>query len=136
MGEVGIGAGKVRFWELGREIPMRGFSWRAKASELYTLLMKILNWAVTVSLFNPYPVWKRPGSVAVSRSSGAVKQESGVSDEKRAFLEEFGGVYGYPGSSSPIDKLRATEFARLDGTWCSFLTLVEAYPSFALEFSS
>jgi hypothetical protein len=95
---------------------MRGFGWRARASELYTLLMRILNWAVTLSLFNPYPEWKRPGSVAVSRSSEAVKQGSGVRDEKRAFLEKFGGVYGYPDSSSPIDKLRATEFARLNGT--------------------
>lgn len=94
---------------------MRGVSWRAKASELCTVLMGILSWAVTLSLFNPYPVWKRPGSVAVRKRTEAVKQESGVSDEKRAFLEKFGGVYGYPESSSPIDKLRATEFARLNG---------------------
>lgn len=44
-----------------------------------------------------------------------MKQGSGVRAEKRAFLEKFGGVYGYPDSSSPIDKLRATEFARLNG---------------------
>ena len=100
--------------------PMRGGLWRAKAGELYSLLMRILNWAVTLSLFNPHPVWERAGAGSVvvasgTRRSEAVRQESGVSDEKRDFLDKFGGVYGYPKGSTPIDKLRAAEFARLNG---------------------
>ncbi|KAG0579095.1 hypothetical protein KC19_4G072700 [Ceratodon purpureus] len=95
---------------------MRGVSWRGKVSAFVALVMRMLNWAVTVSLLEPYPAWKRPGSVVAGRRSGeAVKSESGVSEEKRVFLEKFGGVYGYPGSSCPIDKLRAAEFSRLNG---------------------
>lgn len=90
---------------------MRGFSWRAKGSELYTLLLQILSWAVSLSLFNPDPV----SSTRPTKRGEAVKHETVVSDEKRAFLENFGGVYGYPDSACPIDKLRASEFPRLNG---------------------
>lgn len=85
-------------------------------------LVPILNWSFTLSFFHASPVWKRLGSHAVAseseseaRRGEAVEQASGVSDEKRVFLEIFGEVYGYPESSCPIDKLRATEFARLNG---------------------
>lgn len=90
---------------------MRGVSWRAKASELYTLLLRILNWAVSLSLFNPDPVWQRQ-RVRGSKRGEPVKV---VSEEKRAFLETFGGLYGYPDTACPIDKLRASEFPRLNG---------------------
>lgn len=119
-GELGLGiSGFVsEFWawrnwssNFDRIGTMRGFSWRAKGSELYTLLLQILSWAVSLSLFNPDPV----SSTRPTKRGEAVKHETVVSDEKRAFLENFGGVYGYPDSACPIDKLRASEFPRLNG---------------------
>jgi len=71
-----------------------------------------LNWAVSLSLLNPDPVWKRQRAVSGNKRGEAVKV---VSEEKRAFLEEFGAIYGYPDGAFPIDKLRASEFPRLNG---------------------
>lgn len=50
------------------------------------------------------------------RSSSKSQAVKLVCQEKQAFLDQFAGVYGYSDTAWPINKLRASEFPRLNGT--------------------
>ena len=97
---------KIGFRAMGR------FFWEEKASEIGLLLHRALNWLrVIFGLLGLTQILQLlKGTYASVKPEAEEKCEA-----KKSFLEKFGDVYGYPGTAFPIDKLRATEFARLNG---------------------
>lgn len=43
-----------------------------------------------------------------------------MDEHKQAFLNDYGGLYGYPNSPKSIDQIQASEFKRLDGLFLFF----------------
>lgn len=89
---------------------MGRFFWEEKASELCLFLHWALNWIRVIFGFLGFTQIFQ----LLKGTYASVKPEE-ICEAKKSFIEKFGDVYGYPGTAFPIDKLRATEFARLNG---------------------
>ena len=98
---------------------MRGLPWTVKASQIYNFFVHLLNWFVTRSGFTSSPAFKLFGSNALWKLSRSKRKAEGRAfrSEKVKFLATYGDEYGYSGSSTPVDELRASDFARLKGMY-------------------
>lgn len=105
---------------------MGKFFWEEKASELSLFLHRALNWIRVIFGF----LGLTRISQLLKGTYASVKPEEKC-EAKKSFLEKFGDVYGYPGTAFPIDKLRATEFARLNGM--GFLIIYVTFCSLAIS---
>ena len=96
---------------------MGRFFWEEKASELCLFLHWALNWIRVIFGFLGFTQIFQllKGTKQLLKGTYASVKSEEKCEAKKLFLEKFGDVYGYPGTAFPIDKLRATEFARLNG---------------------